>query len=77
MKQTKVAAIRAGGKPIRSGGLRWAIAFLLITILCYAQKPQSRLTNQDVIDLVSLGFSDEVVIDKIHVTDGAELRRAF
>jgi PDZ domain len=57
---------------MRSGVLRCAIVFLLITILCYAQKPQSRLTNQDVIDLVSLGFSDEVVIDKIHATDSAE-----
>ena len=34
----------------------WAIAFLLISLLCYAQKPNCRLTNQDVIDLVSLGF---------------------
>lgn len=51
---------------------RWAIAFLFISLLCYAQKPSSPLTNQDVIDLVSLGFSDEVIIDKIHATDSAE-----
>lgn len=50
----------------------WAITFLLITALANAQKPTSRLTNQDVIDLVSLGFSDEVIIDKIHASEDAE-----
>jgi hypothetical protein len=50
----------------------WTFAFLLISLLCQAQKLPSRLTNQDVIDLVSLGFSDDVIIDKIHASQNAE-----
>jgi len=33
------------------------------------QQLTHRLTNQDVIEMVSLGLSDDVVIDKIHATD--------
>ena len=50
----------------------WTFAFLLISLPCQAQKLPSRLTNQDVIDLVSLGFSDDVIIDKIHASQNAE-----
>jgi hypothetical protein len=57
---------------MRLGVSCWAMVFLLITILANAQKPTSRLTNQDVIDLASLGFSDEVIIDKIHATEDAD-----
>jgi hypothetical protein len=54
------------------GVLRWATVFLLIPIFAHAQRPASKLTNHDVTDLVSLGFSDEVIIDKIRATDSAE-----
>src|SRR5262249_3015841 len=33
--------------------------------LCLAQRLTKKLTNNDVIELVSLGFSDDVIIDKI------------
>jgi hypothetical protein len=46
----------------------------LISLLCQAQKPPSRLTNEDVIDLVSLGFSEDVIIDKIHASQNADFR---
>jgi hypothetical protein len=36
---------------------RWVIAFLLLSLFKYAQKPGSRLTNQKVIDLAPLEFS--------------------
>jgi PDZ domain len=72
MEQISVAAINSWRLKMRLGVSCWAIVFLLTTIQANAQKPTSRLTNQDVIDLVSLGFSDEVIIDKIHTTEGAE-----
>jgi hypothetical protein len=34
-----------------------------------AQQLSNRLTNQDVIEMVSLGLSDGVIIDKIHASD--------
>ena len=43
---------------MKSRARRWVIAFLLLSLLKYAQKPGSRLTNQKVNDLVPLGFSD-------------------
>jgi hypothetical protein len=52
--------------------LGWATVFLLITVCAHGEHSSSKLTNQDVTDLVSLGFSDEVIIDKIRATDSAE-----
>jgi len=37
-----------------------------------AQQLTHRLNNQDVIEMVSLGFSDDVIIDKIQSTDGTD-----
>ncbi len=34
--------------------------------VCLGQTLSKKMTNQDVIDMVSLGLSDDVVIDKIH-----------
>jgi PDZ domain len=45
---------------------------LLVSSLWGSQKLQSRMTNQDVIELVSLGFSDGVIIDKIRTAQGSE-----
>ena len=47
-------------------------ASLLVSSLWGFQKLQSRMTNQDVIELVSLGFSDGVIIDKIRTAQGSE-----
>lgn len=45
---------------------------LLVSSLWGSQKLQSRMTNQDVIELVSLGFSDGVIIDKIRTAQGSD-----
>jgi hypothetical protein len=47
-------------------------ASLLVSSLWGSQKLQSRMTNQDVIELVSLGFSDGVIIDKIRTAQGSD-----
>jgi hypothetical protein len=47
-------------------------ASLLISSVWGSQKLQSRMTNQDVIELVSLGFSDGVIIDKIRTSQGSD-----
>jgi hypothetical protein len=50
---------------------------LLLCLLCilacaWAQDVSKRLTNQDVMDLVRLGVSDDVIIAKIHSMNGAD-----
>jgi hypothetical protein len=49
-----------------------ALALMVSSLASAHAMTQSRLTNQDVIDLVSLGFSDQLVIDKIRDTDGGD-----
>jgi len=46
------------------------VAILLVSwrSSCSGQQLTSRMENQDVIDMVSLGLSDAVIIDKIHTT---------
>jgi hypothetical protein len=39
---------------------------LLVCCLASAQQMSRRMTNQDVIDMVALGLSDEVIMTKIH-----------
>jgi hypothetical protein len=39
---------------------------LLVCYLASAQQMSHRMTNQDVIDMVALGLSDEVIMTKIH-----------
>ena len=50
------------------GFSHWLLALTLASSLCVAQKEPPPLTNHDVITLVSLGFSDEVILDKIRAT---------
>ena len=48
------------------------LAVLLCISACASQQAEKKMTNQDVTDLVALGLSDDVVVDKIHaagVTD--------
>ena len=37
-----------------------------------AQQLSERLTNQDVIELVAVGLADDVIIEKIHATQGTD-----
>jgi hypothetical protein len=45
---------------------------LLLALACSAQQLSKRLTNQDVIELVAAGLADDVIIDKIHATQGTD-----
>jgi hypothetical protein len=45
---------------------------LLITSLCMGQQLSQRMTNQDVVDMVALGLSDDVIIDKIHAVESTQ-----
>ncbi len=43
------------------------VLFLLLhTFVCWGQQMSHRLNNQDIIDMVALGISDDVIITKIH-----------
>src|ERR1022692_1039949 len=42
------------------------LAILLSASLCLSQQLTSKMTNQDVTEMVSAGLSDEVIVDKIH-----------
>jgi hypothetical protein len=44
------------------------LLWFLIPCLCLGQQLSKRITNQEVIEMVSLGLSDDVIIDKIHTT---------
>ncbi len=49
------------------------LSLVLTAVACHGQQPSGKkLENQDVIDMVSLGLSDDVVIDKIHAADITE-----
>jgi hypothetical protein len=43
-----------------------ALVCVMAASLCLGQTLSKKTSNQDVIDMVSLGLSDDVVIDKIH-----------
>jgi hypothetical protein len=55
---------------------RKVLIVLIITLLslstCLAQQSAKKMTNQDVVDLLSLGVSDDVVIDKIHAAPATD-----
>jgi len=42
------------------------IVGILAVSLCMGQQLAKKMSNQDVVDMVTLGLSDDVVIDKIH-----------
>ena len=48
------------------------VSVLLLAVLGLGQQLTHRMTNQEVIDMVSLGLSDDVVIDKIHATEATD-----
>jgi len=49
-----------------------ALACLLLAFSAWAQDLAKRLTNRDIIDMVSLGLSDDVIIAKIRSINGAD-----
>jgi len=42
------------------------LCLLLVSCVAWTQQMSHRLTNQDIIDMVALGLSDDVIITKIH-----------
>ena len=42
------------------------LCLLLVSCVAWTQQMSHRLTNQDIIDMVGLGLSDDVIIAKIH-----------
>jgi hypothetical protein len=45
-------------------------ALLFLVSVSLAQQLTKKMSNQDVVDMVALGLSDDVVIDKIHAAEG-------
>jgi hypothetical protein len=43
-----------------------ALFLILVTSAAFAQQMSHRMTNKDIIDMVALGLSDDVIITKIH-----------
>ncbi len=43
-----------------------ALFLILVTSAAFTQQMSHRMTNKDVIDMVALGLSDDVIITKIH-----------
>ena len=46
--------------------------FLLVCCICVGQQLSKRMTNQDVIDMVSLGLPDDVIIEKIRTVTATD-----
>lgn len=53
-------------------GLGIAMTILLGVSACAGQPAPKKMTNHDVTDMVALGLSDDVVIDKIHAAGATE-----
>ena len=49
-----------------------AVLYLFVVSVCLGQQLAKKMSNQDVIDMVALGLSDDVIIDKIHGTEGTQ-----
>ena len=45
------------------------VAILMTTSLCSAQQAPNALTNKEIIEMVSLGLSNDLIVDKIHATE--------
>lgn len=50
--------------------MKWIACVLLGCCICVGQQLVKRMTNQDVIDMVSLGLPDDVIIEKIRLAAG-------
>lgn len=56
----------------RKSFAKWLLCFLLVCCTCVGQQLGKRMTNQDVIDMVSLGLPDDVIIAKIQAVAGTD-----
>ena len=45
---------------------------LSMSSICVGQQFSQRMTNQDVIDMVALGLSDDLIFKKIHALDSTD-----
>ena len=52
----------------------WALAgaVLLIAAVCVGQQAPKKLTNHDITQMVSLGLSEDVIVDKIRAADATD-----
>jgi len=71
--------------------MKWFLALILLVMPCafWGQQLSQRITNQDVIDMVALGLSDDLIIQKLRTVESpqfdtsvqglaeAEIRRKF
>jgi hypothetical protein len=48
------------------------LSLVIFTAVSLAQQLSKKMTNKDVIDMVSLGLSDDLVIDKIHTSEATD-----
>lgn len=48
------------------------IAMVLGASLCAGQQAPNTLTNMEIIEMVSLGLSNDLIVDKIHATDATD-----
>jgi hypothetical protein len=49
-----------------------AVAIALTVSVCVGQQAAGKLTNHDVIEMVSLGLSDDLIVDKIHAAEATD-----
>src|ERR1700687_2642965 len=56
----------------RKSCAKWLLCFLVVCCPCVGQQPSKRMTNQDVIDMVSLGLPDDVITEKIRAVGGTD-----
>ncbi len=47
------------------------LAVLLTTSLCWSQSAK-KMTNSDIREMVSIGLSDDIIVDKIHASDSTD-----
>jgi hypothetical protein len=60
---------------MRHERVAWMIILILVlaVIACHGEPAGGKsITNKDVMDMVSLGLSDDVIIDKIHAAEAAD-----
>ena len=67
-----ILAGERGCRMRRDSFAKWVMCFLLVCCTCVGQQLSKRMTNQDVIDMVSLGLPDDVIIEKIQTVAGTD-----
>jgi len=57
---------------MRRQAIAAVVLFLLLSCITWSQQLSTRMTNQDVIDMVGLGLSEDVIIAKIRAASAGE-----